>query len=52
MMFGLLKKMKSEITVAEAFVLFLPVTPELNGKIQTIAVLGDRHAERILMRNV
>ena len=31
--------------VAEAFVLFFPDTPELNGGIYTIAVLGDIHAD-------
>ena len=38
--------------VAEAFVLFFPVTPELNGGSYTISVLGDIHAERILMISV
>ena len=37
--------------VVEAFALFFPVTLELNGGIYTIAVLGDRHEERILMRS-
>ena len=37
--------------VVEAFVLFLPVTLEVNGGSYTIAVLGDRHAERIMMRS-
>ena len=37
--------------VAEAFVLFFPVTPGLNGGIYTITVLRDRHVERILMGN-
>ena len=32
--------------VYEAFALFLPVTPELDGGIYTIAVLGDRHVEK------
>ena len=31
MMFGLLRKMKREMMVAEAFVLFVPVTLENNG---------------------
>ena len=32
MMFGLLRKMKSEMMVAEAFVLFSLFAPELNGE--------------------
>ena len=36
--------------VADVFVLFFLVTPEPNGGIYTIAMLRDRHAERILMR--
>ena len=51
MMCGLLRKTKRKIMVAEAFVLFSPVTPELNGGRYTIAVIRDRHAERILMIN-
>ena len=31
MMFDLLRKMKREMMVAEAFVLFFPVTIEING---------------------
>ena len=31
MMFGLLRKMRREMMVVEAFVLFFPVTLELNG---------------------
>ena len=31
MMFGLLRNMKREIMVAEAFVLFFPVALEING---------------------
>ena len=31
MMFGLLSNIKSKVMVAEAFFLFFPVTPELNG---------------------
>ena len=31
MMFGLMRKIKSKMMVAEAFVLFFPVTLELNG---------------------
>ena len=38
--------------VSEAFVLFFPVTLELNGGNYTVSVLVDRHAERILMINV
>ena len=49
MMFGLLRKTKRKMMVVEAFVLFFPVTLELNGGRYNIAVLGDRHAERILM---
>ena len=45
MMFGLMRKKKSKIMVAEAFVLFFPVTPEINGGSLTIAVLVDRYAE-------
>ena len=51
MMFGLLRKMKRKVMVVEAFVLFSPVTPELNGGSYTLAVLGDIHAKQILMRN-
>ena len=47
--FGLLRKMKSKMMVVEAFVLFLLVALELNGGIYTIAVIGDRHVERILI---
>ena len=36
--------------VAEAFVFFSPVTPEINGGRYTIAVLVDIHAKQILMR--
>ena len=36
--------------VAEAFVLFFTVAPELNGGSYTISVLGDRQAEKIMMR--
>ena len=36
--------------VVEEFVLFSLVTLELNGASYTIAVLGDIHAKRILMR--
>ena len=49
MMFSLLRKMKSKIMVAEAFVLFFIVTLELNVGRYTITVLGDRHAELILV---
>ena len=49
MMFGLLRKMKRKMMVAEAFSLFFPVTTEINGGIHTIDVLRDRHAEQILM---
>ena len=49
MMFGLLRNMKRKTMVVEAFVLFFPVTLELNGGSQIIAVIRDRHAERILM---
>ena len=49
MIFGFLRKTKKKIVVAEAFVLFFPVTLELNGGSYTIAVLRDKHAERILM---
>ena len=31
MVFGLTRNMKRKMMVDEAFVLFLPVTPELNG---------------------
>ena len=31
MMFGLLRKMKRKMMVAESFVLFFPVTLEING---------------------
>ena len=31
MMFGLLRKMKKKMMVAEAFFLFFPVTLEING---------------------
>ena len=48
-MYCLLSNMKRKMMVAEAFVLFFPVTPELNSGGYTIAVLGDRHAEQILM---
>ena len=51
MMFGFLRKMKSKIMVVETFVLFFTVTLELNGVSYTIAVLGDRNAELILMRS-
>ena len=51
MMFGLLRNMKSKMMAAESFVLFFPVAPKLNGERYTIAVLGDRNAERILMRS-
>ena len=51
MMFGLLRNMKRKMMVSEAFVLFPPVKPELNGGSYTIAVLRDRHTERIMMRN-
>ena len=36
--------------VAEVFVLFFPVSLEINGGSYTIAVLGNRHTELILMR--
>ena len=49
MMFGSLSKMKSKMMVVKAFVFFFPVTLELNGKSETIAVLVDRHVEQILM---
>ena len=45
MMYCLMSKMKRKMMIAEAFVLFFPVSPELNGGSQTIAVFGDRHAE-------
>ena len=45
MMFIFLQKMKRKMMVAEAFVLFFPVTLEVNGGIYTIDVLRDRHAE-------
>ena len=51
MMFGFLNKMKREMTVVEAFVLFFSVAIELNGGRYTIAVLGDIHAEIVLMRS-
>ena len=44
MMFGLLRKIKRKMMVAEAFVLFFPVTSELDGGSYTIAVIVDRHA--------
>ena len=31
MMFGLLRKTRQKMIVADEFVLFFPVTPELNG---------------------
>ena len=49
MMFGLLRKMKRKMMVVEAFLVFYPVTPELNGGSKTISVLGYRHAELTLM---
>ena len=45
MIFGLLRKTKRKMMVAEAFVLFFLVTLELNGGSYTIDVLGDRHVE-------
>ena len=51
MMFALLRNTKSKIMIAEAFVLFFPVSPELNGGIYTIAMIGDRHVERIMIRS-
>ena len=48
-MYCLLRKMKSKMMVAETFVLFFPVTPELSDGSYTIAVIGDRHAELILI---
>ena len=45
MMFGLQRKMKRKMMVVEAFVLFFPATPELNGGSYIAAVIGDRHAE-------
>ena len=50
-MFGLTSKIKREMMVAELFVLFFPVTLELNGGSYTIAVIVDIHAERILVRS-
>ena len=50
MMLGMLMKMKRKMMVAEEFVLFLPVSTELNGGSYTIAVLRDIHVERILTR--
>ena len=47
MIFGLLSNMKRKMMVVEAFVLFSPVTPELNDGSYTIAVLGDIHAKQI-----
>ena len=49
MVYCLLSNMKRKMMVAEAFVLFFPVTPELNGGSYAIAVLVDRHSERILV---
>ena len=37
--------------VVEVFVLFFSVTLEINGGIYTISMIGDIHAERILMRS-
>ena len=51
MMFGLLRKIKREMMVVEVFVLFFPVTPELNSGSYTISVIVDRHAELILVRS-
>ena len=51
MMSGLLRKMKKKRMAADAFVLFFPVGPEFNGGSYTVDVLGDRHAELILMRS-
>ena len=51
MMFGVLSNMKRKMMIAEAFVLFSPVTTELNDGSYTVAVLGDIHAKQILMRN-
>ena len=48
-MFGLTSKIKREMMVAELFVLFFPVTFELNGGSYTIDMTVDRHAERILV---
>ena len=50
MMFGFLRKTKRKMMVVEEFVLFFPVAPELNGGSYTIAVIGDRRLEQILMR--
>ena len=44
MRFGFLSKMKSKMIVVEAFGLFFPVAPKLNGGSYTISVLGDRHS--------
>ena len=48
-MYCLLSKIKSKMMVAEAFVLFFPVTPELSDGSYTIAVIGCRHAKIILI---